>query len=279
MENFTDLDLRTPEEKKIAENKAKIASLKAQLADLKAKREHMKVAANRARTGDTSFIHSMIAGEADREKMRRSDRENLQSDVNLRDYELAGIDQQLTREMDPRDRQNLEREKAFKKNQLQEILDKNPDLVSHYYDRGNIAPQGGDTVESLKQEWEGLKPGIVNKTKQDFLGKIQKFIDENGNVQGIQQLFNEVKNTKTKEDLSKGAAEARAAFEKRAKSADKAIEAMGKDPAPRASSGSLLGSQVLDAIKDGSIVEFEYNGKKYRKARFKKGEPELWVEG
>lgn len=279
MENFTDLDLRTPQEKKIAANKAKIASLKAQLADLKAKREHMKVAANRARTGDTSFIHSMISGELDREKMRRSDLENLQNDVDNLEFQLSSIDRRLGGEIEPRERQTFEDEKDFKKKQLQKLLDKNPDLVSHYYDRGNIGPQGGDTVESLKQEWVGLKPGIVKADKEKFLSKLYKFRDENSNVPGINELINEVEITKTKEDLAKGAAEAREAFGKRAKSADKAIEAMGNDPAPRASSGSLVGSQVLDAIKNGSIVEFEYNGKKYKKARFKKGEPEFWVEG
>lgn len=72
MSEFTEFDFRTPEQK-IASNKAKIQELKNRKAQLMAKRDQMKVAANRARLGDASFVQQMYSEDYQQKLQSRAD--------------------------------------------------------------------------------------------------------------------------------------------------------------------------------------------------------------
>ena len=132
MSEFTEFDFRTPEQK-IAANKAKIQELENRKAALLAKRDQMKVAANRARLGDASFVHTMFANEADKENMRQKTLQEIQEDVYYREEELKAIDRKLSNELPQDELEDLQAEKDYKLGALKRILARNPEIESHYY--------------------------------------------------------------------------------------------------------------------------------------------------
>lgn len=199
MSEFTEFDFRTPEQK-IAANKAKIQELKNRKAQLEAKRNQMKVASNRARAGDASFVHTMFANEADKENVRRKELQDIQEDVYLREYELKKLDEKLSQELPQDELERLQDEKDYKLGALKRVLARNPEVESHYYDRGQGSDKGGKNVASFNQEWVMIKPSLTNDQKAAFLGKLKDYRAIYGNVEGLNNLINEVEKTPTKEE-------------------------------------------------------------------------------
>lgn len=198
--NFTDFDFRTNEQK-IAANKAKIQELENRKAALLAKRDQMKVAANRARLGDASFVHTMFANEADQANMRRKELQDIQEDVYLREYELKKLDEKLSQELPQDELERLQDEKDYKLGALKRVLARNPEVESHYYDRGQGSDKGGKNVTSFKQEWAMIKPSLTNDQKTAFIEKLKFYRAKYGNVEGLNGLINEVEKTSTKEKI------------------------------------------------------------------------------
>jgi hypothetical protein len=199
MSEFTEFDFRTPEQK-IAANNARIQELKNRKAQLEAKRNQMKVASNRARAGDASFVHTMFANEADQENVRRKELQDIQEDVYLREYELKKIDEKLSQELPQDELERLQDEKDYKLGALKRVLARNPEVESHYYDRGQGSDKGGKNVASFKQEWAMIKPSLTNDQKVAFLGKLKDYRAKYKNVEGLNDLINEVENTPTNEE-------------------------------------------------------------------------------
>jgi hypothetical protein len=286
MNEFTDLtfdDEKSPAQK-IAENNAKIAELKARKAELEAKRgqidperlEQMRVAANRARAGDASFIHSMYSADADKKNLARKELENAQEDVYLREEKIRAYDRQLKRELEPAERADIEANREFELAALDRLEKKYPEIERHYFDNGPKGPEGGDKVSSLKNKWEGMKNGLTKANKDAFIAELEEFRKLNGNVDGINELINTVKATTTVEDIYENKRKAKEELKKRQNRALDAINAMGKDP-KGAKSGDYVGSEVYDAVKNGKVTEFTYNGKTYKLERLKDG-TEAWME-
>ena len=200
MSEFTEFDFRTPEQK-IAANKAKIQELENRKAALLAKRDQMKVAANRARLGDASFVHTMFANEADKENVRRKELQDIQEDIYLREYELKKLDEKLSQELPQDELERLQDEKDYKLGALKRVLARNPEVESHYYDRGQGSDKGGKNVASFKQEWAMIKPSLTNDQKTAFLEKLKFYRAKYGNVEGLNDLINEVEKTSTKEEI------------------------------------------------------------------------------
>jgi hypothetical protein len=199
MSEFTEFDFRTPEQK-IAANNARIQELKNRRAQLEAKRDQMKVASNRARAGDASFVHTMFANEADQENVRRKELQDIQEDVYLREYELKKIDEKLSQELPQDELERLQDEKDYKLGALKRVLARNPEVESHYYDRGQGSDKGGKNVASFEQEWAMIKPSLTNDQKVAFLGKLKDYRAKYKNVEGLNDLINVVENTPTKEE-------------------------------------------------------------------------------
>lgn len=122
--NFTELDLRTNEQK-IRDNNAKIAELKAQLSELKAKRYGMENAwaANRARIGDGSayaqlqnqrYSERLSRDSERREKAVLEADERKQKARNLSDLkrELEYVDEELETRLSPVARKDKENHRA-----------------------------------------------------------------------------------------------------------------------------------------------------------------------
>lgn len=202
MSEFTEFDFRTPEQK-IAANKEKIQELENRKAQLEAKRDQMKVAANRARLGDASFVHTMFANEADQENMRQKTLQEIQEDVYYREEELKAIDRKLSKELPQDELEDLQAEKDYKLGALKRILARNPEIEIHYYDRGQ-GDKGGKNVKSFKEEWTRLKQTLSKSEKVEFLERLKKYRDRYGNVEGLNGLITEVENTPTKEEIDEG---------------------------------------------------------------------------
>lgn len=122
--NFTELDLRTNEQK-ISDNNAKIAELKAQLSELKAKRYGMENAwaANRARIGDGS-AYAQLQNQRYSERLSRDSerRENAVKAADEREKkaktlaelkrELEYVDEDLESRLSPVTRKGKENHRA-----------------------------------------------------------------------------------------------------------------------------------------------------------------------
>ena len=218
MSEFTEFDFRTPEQK-IAANKAKIQELENRKAALLAKRDQMKVAANRARAGDASFVHTMFANEADKENMRQKTLQEIQEDVYYREDELKAIDRKLSQELPQDELEDLQAEKEYKLGALKRILARNPEIESHYYERGQ-GNKGGKNVKSFKEEWTRLKPTLSKSEKVEFLERLKKYRDRYGNVEGLNGLITEVENSTTKEEKDEEKRLAGIAIDKALKNVD-----------------------------------------------------------
>ena len=281
--NFTELDFRTKEQK-IADNNAKIAELKAQLSELKAKRYGMENAwaANRASIGDGS-AYAQLQNQRYSERLARDSerRENKVLDEQKRKEARSEIE-------------DLKGELRIVKSELQErvLPTKRVELENQYYkvisqiheredflgrERTEFPPPPkfieGTSLSNFKEAFAQIQDSEwTDARKAEELAKYAAASEE----EGYGDFIAKVKARKTVEDRKKDELKAAADKKRRISAANSAIEEMSKDPYT-ASSGSIVGSQVYDAIQNKAITEFSYKGKKYALVKQKNG-AETWME-
>ena len=151
--------------------------------------------------------------------MRRKELQDIQEDVYLREYELKKIDEKLSQELPQDELEDLQAEKEYKLGALKRILARNPEIESHYYERGQ-GNKGGKNVKSFKEEWTRLKPTLSKSEKVEFLERLKKYRDRYGNVEGLNGLITEVENSTTKEEKDEEKRLAGIAIDKALKNVD-----------------------------------------------------------
>ena len=194
MSEFTEFDFRTPEQK-IAANKAKIQELENRKAALLAKRDQMKVAANRARTGDASFVHTMFANEADQANMKRLDKERAQETIISYDEQLEALDNEIRKAGDPTEKNNKRLKKNTIKRLRARLLDNFPDLETTYVDLG----EGKQTVDLdyLEAMYDSMAETWNNEQRDNLWSMVDEYEVENGVSPKTTALKKKIKKTST----------------------------------------------------------------------------------
>lgn len=194
MSEFTEFDFRTPEQK-IAANKAKIQELENRKAALLAKRDQMNVAANRARAGDASFVHTMFANEADKENARRKQVEEMQDLLNSYDAQLEALDNELSKPGDEPTKRGYRIKKAEIAKKRDRLLAKFPDLETTYVDVGE-GPQAAtdDLMEAL---YNSVADDLTEQKRADLLKMVEDYEKNNGVTTKTTALKKKIKKTAT----------------------------------------------------------------------------------
>lgn len=214
MSEFTEFDFRTPEQK-IAANKAKIQELENRKAALLAKRDQMKVAANRARLGDASFVHTMFANEADKENVKRQQVEEAQKMLFNYDEQLEALDNEIRKAGDPTEKNNKRLKKKTIKRLRARLLDNFPDLETTYVDLG----EGKQTVDLdyLEAMYDSMAETWNDEQRGNLWSMVDDYEADNGVSPKTTALKKKIKKTAT--DTEKQAAKNNAN-----KAIDKALE-------------------------------------------------------
>ena len=194
MSEFTEFDFRTPEQK-IAANKAKIQELENRKAALLAKRDQMKVAANRARTGDASFVHTMFANEADQANARRKLAEEMQEQLDSYDGQLEGIDNELSKPGDDPTKRAYRIKKAEIVKKRDRLLAKFPDLETTYVDVGE-GPQA-ETDDLLTAMYDSMAETLTDEQRAMLLKRVDDYEAKNGVTTKTTALKKKIKKTAT----------------------------------------------------------------------------------
>ena len=194
MSEFTEFDFRTPEQK-IAANKAKIQELENRKAALLAKRDQMKVAANRARLGDASFVHTMFANEADQANMKRLDKERAQETIISYDEQLEALDNEIRKAGDPTEKNNKRLKKNTIKRLRSRLLDNFPDLETTYVDLG----EGKQTVDLdyLEAMYDSMAETWNDEQRDNLWSMVDEYEVENGVSPKTTALKKKIKKTAT----------------------------------------------------------------------------------
>lgn len=194
MSEFTEFDFRTPEQK-IAANKAKIQELENRKAALLAKRDQMKVAANRARTGDASFVHTMFANEADQANAKRQQVEEAQKNLFSYDAELEALDNEMSQASD----EPTKRAKRIKKAQIaknrERLLAKFPDLETTYVDVGE--GQQAATDDLMEALYNSVADDLTEQKRADLVNMVEEYERKNGVTTKTTALKKKIKKTAT----------------------------------------------------------------------------------
>ena len=239
MSEFTEFDFRTPEQK-IAANKAKIQELENRKEALLAKRDQMKVAANRARAGDASFVHTMFANEADKANMKRLDKENAQKTIISYDEQLEALDNEIRKAGDPTEKNN----KRIKKNTIKRLraslLDNFPDLETTYVDLG----EGKQTVDLdyLEAMYDSMAETWNDEQRDHLWSMVDEYEVENGVSPRTTALKKKIKKTATDKDKQQANKKANEAI-------DKALDGGVDDYKLRANNGSYTEDVYIDGKK------------------------------
>ena len=211
MSEFTEFDFRTPEQK-IAANKAKIQELENRKAALLAKRDQMKVAANRARAGDASFVHTMFANEADQANAKRQQVEEAQKILFSYDAELEALDNELSQASD----EPTKRAKKIKKAQIaknrERLLAKFPDLETTYVDVGE-GPQA-ETDDLLTAMYDSMAETLTDEQRAMLLKRVDDYEKNNGVTTKTTALKKKIKKTATDTEKETERANANKAIDK-----------------------------------------------------------------
>ena len=211
MSEFTEFDFRTPEQK-IAANKAKIQELENRKAALLAKRDQMKVAANRARLGDASFVHTMFANEADQANAKRQQVEEAQKILFSYDAELEALDNELSQASD----EPTKRAKKIKKAQIaknrERLLAKFPDLETTYVDVGE-GPQA-ETDDLLTAMYDSMAETLTDEQRAMLLKRVDDYEKNNGVTTKTTALKKKIKKTATDTEKETERANANKAIDK-----------------------------------------------------------------
>lgn len=194
MSEFTEFDFRTPEQK-IAANKAKIQELENRKAALLAKRDQMKVAANRARAGDASFVHTMFANEADQANAKRQQVEEAQKILFSYDAELEALDNEMSQASD----EPTKRAKRIKKAQIAKnrdrLLAKFPDLETTYVDVGE--GQQAETDDLMEALYNSVADDLTEQKRVDLVNMVEEYERKNGVTTKTTALKKKIKKTAT----------------------------------------------------------------------------------
>ena len=281
--NFTELDFRTKEQK-IADNNAKIAKLKAQLSELKAKRYGMENAwaANRASIGDGS-AYAQLQNQRYSERLSRDSerRENAAlAEDNRKEMvrklaadkrELEYVDEELENRLTPVQRKGKENRRA---ELVESIRATEHELgLRPSYIQEMPGFNQGTSLSNFKEAFAQIQDSEwTDARKAEELAKYAAASEE----EGYGDFIASVRKRPTVEDKKKAKAKSAEEEKRKMSAANSAIEEMSKDPYT-ASSGSLVGSQVYDAIQNKAITEFSYKGKTYALVKQKNG-AETWME-
>lgn len=192
MSEFTEFDFRTPEQK-IAANNARIQELKNRKAQLEAKRNQMKVASNRARAGDASFVHTIFANEADQANVNRQQVEEAQKILFSYDAELEALDNELSQASD----EPTKRAKRIKKAQIAKnrdrLLAKFPDLETTYVDVGE--GQQAATYDLMEALYDSVADYLTEQKRADLVNMVEEYERKNGVTTKTTALKKKIKNT------------------------------------------------------------------------------------
>jgi hypothetical protein len=222
MNEFTDLtfdDEKSPAQK-IAENNAKIAELKARKAELEAKRgqidperlEQMRVAANRARAGDASFIHSMYSADADKKNLARKELETAQEYIDSYDNQLEIYDNEIRKAGDPTEKNTARKNRELIKKRRERLLEKYPGLETSYVDVG----EGEQTVDLdyLEAKYDSMSETLTDQQRLELWDKVDEYEKQNGVSTKSTALKKKIKKTASDTDKANAEAIASKAIEK-----------------------------------------------------------------
>lgn len=214
MSEFTEFDFRTPKQK-IAANNARIKELENRKAALLAKRDQMKVAANRARLGDASFVHTMFANEADQANAKRQQVEEAQKILFSYDAELEALDNELSQASDEPTKRAKRIKKAQTAKNRDRLLAKFPDLETTYVDAGE-GPQA-ETDDLMEALYNSVADELTEQKRADLVNMVEEYERKNGVTTKTAALKKKIEKTAT--DTEKESARANAN-----KAIDKALE-------------------------------------------------------
>ena len=211
MNEFTEFDFRTPEQK-IAANNARIQELKNRKAQLEAKRNQMKVASNRARAGDASFVHTMFANEADQANARRKQAEEMQDLLNSYDAQLEALDNELSKPGDEPTKRGYRIKKAEIAKKRDRLLAKFPDLETTYVDVGE-GPQA-ETDDLLTAMYDSMAETLTDEQRAMLLKRVDDYEAKNGVTTKTTALKKKIKKTATDTEKETERANANNAIDK-----------------------------------------------------------------
>lgn len=256
MSEFTEFDFRTPEQK-IAANKAKIQELENRKAALLAKRDQMKVASNRARAGDASFVHTMFANEADQANAKRQQVEDAQKILFSYDAELEALDNELSQASD----EPTKRAKRIKKAQIAKnrdrLLAKFPDLETTYVDVGE-GPQA-ETDDFLEAMYDRMEANLTDEQRADLVNMVEEYERKNGITTKTTALKKKIEKTATDTEKNTARANANKAIDKALEDVDYvALQKKGSYTKGVKVNGKLYTVEIKDGVASCNGVKREW---------------------
>lgn len=256
MSEFTEFDFRTPEQK-IAANNARIQELKNRKARLMAKIDQMKVAANRARTGDASFVHTMFANEADQANAKRQQVEEAQKILFSYDAELEALDNELSQASD----EPTKRAKRIKKAQIAKnrdrLLAKFPDLETTYVDVGE-GPQA-ETDDLMEALYNSVADDLTEQKRADLVKMVEEYERKNGVTTKTTALKKKIKKTATDTEKDEARRNANKAIDKALEDVDYVtLQKKGGYTRSVKVNGKLYTVEIKDGVASCNGVKREF---------------------
>jgi hydrogenase maturation factor len=256
MSEFTEFDFRTPEQK-IAANNARIQELKNRKAQLEAKRNQMKVASNRARAGDASFVHTMFANEADQANMKRLDKEHAQETIISYDEQLEALDNEIRKAGDPTEKNNKRLKKNTIKRLRARLLDNFPDLETTYVDLG----EGKQTVDLdyLEAMYDSMAETWNDEQRDNLWSMVDEYEVENGVSPKTTALKKKIKKTATDTEKETERANANKAIDKALEDVDYvSLQKKGSYTRSVKVNGKLYTVEIKDGVASCNGVKREW---------------------
>lgn len=256
MSEFTEFDFRTPEQK-IAANKAKIQELENRKAALLAKRDQMKVAANRARAGDASFVHTMFANDADQANARRKQAEEMQDLLNSYDAQLEALDNELSKPGDEPTKRGYRIKKAEIAKKRERLLAKFPDLETTYVDVGE--GQQAATDDLMEALYNSVADDLTEQKRADLLKMVEDYEKNNGVTTKTTALKKKIKKTATDTEKETERANANKAIDKALEDVDYVV-LQKKDSYTKSVkvNGKLYTVEIKDGVASCNGVKREW---------------------
>lgn len=256
--NFTELDLRTNEQK-IRDNNAKIAELKAQLSELKAKRYGMENAwaANRASIGDGS-AYAQLQNQRYSERLSRDserrekavlaadDRKQKASKLSELKRELGAVDVELESRHSPLGRKKMENQRA-------EVVENIRDIEQELGLRPSYIPDmpgfgQGTSLSNFKEDFAQIQDSEwTDARKAEELAKYAAAKEE----EGYGDFIASVRKRPTVEDKGRG----KEAAKKKAAEAIERLKKRGEN------------DMELIAFKEGRLNKFSDDYGTYEKIK------------
>jgi hypothetical protein len=256
MSEFTEFDFRTPEQK-IAANNARIQELKNRKAQLEAKRNQMKVASNRARAGDASFVHTMFANEADQANARRKQAEEMQDLLNSYDAQLEALDNELSKPGDEPTKRGYRIKKAEIAKKRERLLAKFPDLETTYVDVGE--GQQAATDDLMEALYNSVADDLTEQKRADLVNMVEEYERKNGVTTKTTALKKKIKKTATDTEKDDARRNANKAIDKALDEVDyMAIQKKGSYTKSVKVNGKLYTVEIKDGVASCNGVKREW---------------------